>query len=64
MQNQASPPVDKFLLSIDEAIDATNTSRATIYREINSGRLKTVKLGRRRYVTPHAIQNWIQALAS
>lgn len=51
-----------FLLTIDETIKATRTSRATLYREINSGRLKTVNVGRRRYVTPVAIQEWIEGL--
>lgn len=52
-----------FLLTIDEAISSTRTSRATLYREINAGRLKTVKVGRRRYVTPQAIREWVAELA-
>ncbi|RFF29218.1 helix-turn-helix domain-containing protein [Wenzhouxiangella sediminis] len=52
-----------FLLTIEEAISSTRTSRATLYREINSGRLKTVKIGRRRYVTPEAIREWVAGLS-
>lgn len=54
---------DAFLLTIDEAISSTRTSRATLYREINAGRLKTVKVGRRRYVTPQAIREWVAGLS-
>jgi len=62
LQTEAREQETPFLLTIDEAIKATRTSRATLYREINSGRLKTVSVGRRRYVTPAAIQNWINGL--
>ena len=62
MQTLSNPPADKILLTIEETIKATNSSRATIYREINAERLKTVKLGRRRYVTPAAIEEWIALL--
>jgi len=60
---RTKPDPAAYLLTIDEAIHATRTSRATLYREINSGRLKTVTVGRRRYVTPSAIQAWIDGLA-
>lgn len=53
-----------FLLTIEETIREARTSRATLYREINSGRLKTIKLGTRRYTTPAFIREWIEALAS
>jgi excisionase family DNA binding protein len=52
-----------FLLTIEEAIRSTRTSRATLYREIKAGRLKTVKVGRRRYVTPAAIREWVAELS-
>jgi len=52
-----------FLLTIDETIREARTSRATLYREINSGRLKTVKLGTRRYTTPEFIREWIATLS-
>lgn len=53
-----------LLLTIDETIERARTSRATLYREIKAGRLHTVKLGRRRYVTPQAAADWIQRLAT
>lgn len=60
--NEARGP--PFLLTIDEIIQGCRSSRATIYREINSGRLKTVKLGRRRYATPSAVKDWIEHLSA
>lgn len=64
LEGAANEALGPYLLTIDEVIETCRTSRATLYREINSGRLKTVTLGRRRYATPDAIKNWIQALAS
>ncbi len=49
--------------TIDETIERARTSRATIYREIKAGRLRTVRIGRRRYVTPEAAKAWIDSLA-
>lgn len=51
-----------LLLTIDETIERARTSRATLYREIKAGRLHTVKLGRRRYVTPQAAADWVDGL--
>ena len=56
--------INPLLLTIPELITSARTSRATVYGEINSGRLKTVKIGRRRYVTPQAAQEWIDRLAA
>jgi len=64
LEGAANEVLGPYLLTIDEVIETCRTSRATIYREINSGRLKTVKLGRRRYATPSAVQDWIQTLTS
>ena len=52
------------LLTIDEIIEAARSSRATVYREIKAGRLKTIKLGSRRYSTPEYMREWFEALAS
>ena len=52
----------QHLYTVEEAIDVTRTSRATLYREIKSGRLKSVKLNRRRYLRPADIDEWIEQL--
>lgn len=61
MEHQAQD--QPLVWTIDETIERARTSRATIYREIKSGRLKTVRIGRRRYVTPEAARAWIESLA-
>lgn len=52
-----------FLLTIEETIKGARSSRATVYREIKAGRLKTVKLGSRRYTTPQFVKEWIAGLS-
>jgi excisionase family DNA binding protein len=48
-------------LTIEEAMHSLRTSRAAVYRIINSGDLRTFKIGRRRYTTPQAIADFIKA---
>ena len=43
-------PVERRAFSIRETERATNLSRATLYRLVASGKLKTVKVGGRRLV--------------
>lgn len=64
-EEQPLPPnvVQPVLLTIEEAIKAARSSRATVYREINAGRLKTIKIGRRRYCTPEWMRDWVDTLA-
>lgn len=59
MQDRNEP---ELVWTIEEAIQAARTSRATLYREIAAGRLKTVKLGRRRYVRPEDARAWVASL--
>jgi hypothetical protein len=59
MHQQAHEP--ELLWTVEETIMAARTSRATLYSEINSGNLKTIKLGRRRYVRPEDARAWIAA---
>jgi len=49
-------------LSVDEVITSTGLSRQTVYNEINSGRLASFKVGRRRLVSPAALDNWVRKL--
>ncbi|MGE3296732.1 MAG: helix-turn-helix domain-containing protein [Porticoccaceae bacterium] len=49
----------KALLSIRESCAITGVSHVTLYSEINAGRLRSLKVGRRRMLTPAAIQEWI-----
>lgn len=50
----------KKLLSIKEAVEQTGLSHVTLYNEINAGRLKSLKVGRRRLIRPAALTEWIE----
>lgn len=51
-----------FSYTIAEAAKITGLGRTKIYEELNSGRLKGVKAGRRTLI-PHAnIQQWLEGL--
>lgn len=50
----------KKLISIKEAVALTGLSHVTLYNEINAGRLKSLKVGRRRLIRPAALSEWIK----
>ena len=52
----------KLVYTIPETGKEANVCRQTIYDEINSGRLKSFKVGRRRLVSGDALRNWITLL--
>lgn len=54
------PPV---LYRVDEAADALRLSRSLIYELIRSGRLRTVKAGRRRLVPVAALAEYVDSLS-
>ena len=43
-------------------IGAYNVGRTKAYEEIGSGRLATYKVGRRRYISAHAAEEWQKKL--
>ena len=45
--------------SITDALSVLKVSRKTLYDEINAGRLRTYKVGRRRFVSADALTEWI-----
>ena len=47
-------------LTIPDTCEVLNTSRATVYDEINAGRLRSFTIGRRRYVSREAIADYIR----
>ncbi len=47
--------------TIPQVMDELNLSRATVYVEINSNRLRTYKIGRRRMVSHDALLEYIHA---
>jgi excisionase family DNA binding protein len=58
MKAKPTRPVAPVALSIDETIRATGLGRSTIYQEMAAGRLKSFKIGRRRFVSPEALTQW------
>lgn len=53
---------NKLLLTVQEACDALRVSRWQVYEFINSGRLKTVRIGRRRFIVPADLTGLIEEL--
>ena len=50
------------LLSLPMVAERTSLSRSTLYREIDSGRLKVVKIGKSVRVTEQALREYIDSL--
>ena len=56
MQTRETP---SLALPIAKAMEATGLGRNSIYEEINAGRLRSFRVGRRRLVSEKAILDWI-----
>jgi excisionase family DNA binding protein len=54
--------VNPGLLTVDEAAEYLRVSRWTVYNLIRSSQLRTVKIGRRRLVTPAALAECVESL--
>ena len=54
--------MEKLLLRVEEVAESTGLSRATINREIRSGRLLSVKIGRCRRIPHQALENFVRDL--
>ncbi len=48
-------------LTIPEVLVALKMSRNTLYEEIGAGRLRTYTVGRRRYSSDEAVEEYIRA---
>lgn len=51
--------MDRLVLSIEEAADALGISSDVVYRETKSGRIPTVRLGRRLVVPKQALEEML-----
>jgi excisionase family DNA binding protein len=56
-------PQPDRLLSIPDAADALGIGRSRLYVEISAGRIRTVKVGRRRLVPSTAVRDYIGTAA-
>ncbi|HET9758073.1 MAG TPA: helix-turn-helix domain-containing protein [Candidatus Limnocylindrales bacterium] len=59
---RAAPEPDR-LLSIPDAADALGIGRSMLYQEIAAGRLRTLKVGRRRLAPSASVRDYIQRAA-
>lgn len=48
--------------TVDEACKRSRTSRAFLYQEIASGKLRAKKRGRRTVILPADLQSWLENL--
>ena len=60
VRNEVS--VQKLLHSIDEGIEITGLGRTTFLEQVYSGRLKSVKIGRRRLIPATALKEFVEGL--
>jgi excisionase family DNA binding protein len=60
----AQPPerAPDYLLTLQEAADRLRVSRWSVYNLIRSNQLRTIKIGRRRLVTPAALAECVVQL--
>jgi len=56
---EATPHAPDRLLSVDEAAATLGLGRSLLYGEIQAGRVRSVKVGRRRLVPSAAITDYI-----
>lgn len=56
-------PQPDRLLSVPDAADALGIGRSMLYGEIAAGRIRTVKVGRRRLVPSGAVRAYIEQAA-
>jgi excisionase family DNA binding protein len=52
-----------YLLTVQEAADRLRVSRWSLYNLIRANQLRTVKIGRRRLVTPAALAECVELLS-
>ena len=52
----------EYLFTVQEAADRLRVSRWSVYNLIRSNQLRTIKIGRRRLVTPAALAECIDLL--
>ena len=55
-------PAVPRLLSVEDAAEALGLSRASLYKELASGRLRSVRIARRRLVPASALGDFITTL--
>jgi excisionase family DNA binding protein len=54
--------LEKRLFSVENIMPMCNLGRTKVYEEMDSGRLRSVKVGRRRLVSAGALNEFIEKL--
>lgn len=54
--------MDPQLLTINDGVRMTNIGRSTLYQELLTGRLESVKIGRRRLIPRQALIEFVEQL--
>ena len=52
--------IERLCYSVDDAATLMSVGKRSLYREIASGRIKVVKMGKRTLVPAGAIQDWME----
>jgi excisionase family DNA binding protein len=52
--------VSPLLFSVEEACKRAQASRATLYKDIGAGKLRAVKRGRRTFIRPADLQEYVE----
>lgn len=50
---------EKVLIPVSQIEKKTDLGHTQVYKEINSGRLRTLKVGKRRFTTPEWLSDWV-----
>jgi excisionase family DNA binding protein len=59
----AKSMLERLVLNVAEVMDITGLSRQYVYNEIKSGRLRSLKVGRRRLVRVADLETWLDSFA-
>lgn len=60
LARQRPPDGPDRLLSLDEAAALLGIKKTRLYRELNSGQLRSVRSGARRLIPSRAITDWVE----
>ena len=64
IENEAINQVNVILLSVNDAAAALGTSRPTLYKMLNSGALRAVRMGGRTMIPAQALRDYAASLAA
>jgi excisionase family DNA binding protein len=61
---EAAAPRPDRLLDIESTAETLGVTKATLYKELGSGRLRSIKVGRRRLIPSSALEAYIAERAA